>query len=112
MRFRDHLDGKVAVFELTGKIMGGNDSTLFQGRVNEYVNINLNHILVDLGGVQWTNSQGLGMLIAALKTVRKSGGRLALTNIESVRSLLAVSRMATVFEHFDNRDDALRSLQS
>ena len=111
MRFRDHLDGQIAVFELSGKIMGGKDSTMFQGRINEYVNLNRNHILVDLGGVQWTNSQGLGMLIGALKTVRRTGGRLALTNIESLRSLLAVSRLATVFEHFDNREEALRSLR-
>ena len=110
MKFRDHLDGQIAIFELSGKIMGGPDATMFQGRVNEYVNINKNRILVDLAGVQWTNSCGLGMLISALKTVQQSGGRLALTNIERIQSLLAVSRMAMFFEHFDTRDDALRSL--
>ncbi|HOD65555.1 MAG TPA: STAS domain-containing protein [candidate division Zixibacteria bacterium] len=112
MRFRDHLDGRIAVFELSGKIMGGRDSTLFQGRVNEYVNINRNRILIDMAGVEWTNSRGLGMLIAALRLVQGSGGRLALTNIERVRSLLAVSRLATVFEHFDSRADALEALRS
>ncbi len=112
MRFKDSLDGQVAVFELSGKLLGGPEATLFQGRIGEYVNLNKNKILVDLGGVKWTNSRGLGMLIAALKAVESSGGRMALTNIETVRSLLAVSRLATVFEHFDSRDEALRILKS
>ena len=110
MRFKDHLDGQVAVFELSGKIMGGNDATMFHGRVNEYVSINKNNIVIDLAGVQWSNSRGLGMLIGALKTVQNSGGRLALCNIERIQSLLVVSRMAMFFEHFETRDDALRSL--
>ena len=112
MRFRDSLDGQVAVFELSGKLLGGPEATLFHGRISEYVSLNKNRVLVDLGGVKWTNSRGLGMLIAALKAVENSGGRMILTNIETIRSLLAVSRLATVFEHCDSRDEALQSLNS
>jgi len=110
MKFKDHLDGNVAVFELSGRMMGGPEATLFHGRLHEYVTLNKRHILLDLAGVNWTNSQGLGMLINALKTVNGAGGRLALANIDGVESLLAISRLASFFEHYDSAEDAMRSL--
>ncbi len=112
MKFRDRLTGDVAVFELSGKVMGGPDATLFRGRVQEYVALNKNKILIDLARVRWTNSQGLGMLLGTLKTVEGAGGRLALANIDSIESLLAVSRLASVFELYDSCDDALRELSA
>ncbi len=110
MKFTDHLNGDVAIFELSGKIMGGSDATMFRGRMQEYVALNKRKVLLDLAGVRWTNSQGLGMLLGALKTMQGVGGRLALTNIDSIESLLAISRLATVFEHYETRADALRGL--
>jgi len=112
MKFRDHLAGDIAIFELSGKIMGGTDATLFRGRMQEYVALNKRKVLLDLAGVRWTNSQGLGMLLGALKTMQGVGGRLALANIDSVESLLAISRLASLFEHYESRDDALRGLSS
>jgi anti-sigma B factor antagonist len=112
MRIKDHLSGNIAVFELSGKIMGGREATLFHGRIQEYINLNKRNILVDMSNVGWTNSEGLGMLLAARKRVNDAGGRLALTNIESVVSLMALTRLATVFEHFDNRADAEAALNT
>ncbi len=110
MRMKDHLAGNIPVIELFGKIMGGREATMFQGRIQEYLNLNMKNILVDMSQVAWTNSQGLGMLLAAHKSVRKAGGRLALTNIEQVESLLAITRLATIFEHFESRADAEAAL--
>lgn len=110
MKFKDRLDGEVAIFELSGKIMGGPDATMFHGRMFEYISLNKRKFLVDLAGVQWTNSQGLGMLLGALNAARSVDGRLVLTNIESIRSLMAVSRLTSMFEHYGTREDALRHL--
>ncbi len=109
MKFNDKLEGDVVILDLTGKIMGGEETTLFHGKIHEYISQNKKNILVDLKKVDWMNSVGLGMLISALTTVKNSGGRLVLANITKIESILTITRLISVFEHFDSREEALKS---
>ena len=109
MKFDDKLEGDVVILDLTGKIMGGEETTLFHGKIHEYISQNKKNILVDLKKLDWMNSVGLGMLISALTTVKNSGGRLVLANITKIESILTITRLISVFEHFDSREEALKS---
>ena len=109
MKFEDKLEGDVAILDLTGKIMGGEETTLFHGKIHEYISQNKKNILVDLKKVDWMNSVGLGMLISALTTVKNSGGRLVLANITKIESILTITRLISVFEHYDSREEALKA---
>ena len=111
MKFKDLLEGDVVIFEISGKIMGGDETTMFHGRIHEYINQNKKKVLVDLAKVDWMNSVGLGMFISAMTTVKNSGGRFALVNISKIESILLVTRLITVFEHFDTREEALKALK-
>ncbi|MDD3732659.1 MAG: STAS domain-containing protein [candidate division Zixibacteria bacterium] len=108
MKFKDHLEGDIAVFEISGRIMGGEETTLFHGRIREYINFNKIKIIIDLAKVEWINSVGIGILISTLTTVTNAKGRLALVNIKKIENLLSVTRLITVFEHFDSRDAAIK----
>ncbi|MDF1545565.1 MAG: STAS domain-containing protein [bacterium] len=109
MKFVDMLDGEIVILEITGKIMGGEETTMFHGKIHEYINQNKKNIVVDLAKVDWMNSVGLGMLISALTTVKNSGGRLVLANIDKIESILTITRLISVFEHFDSREAAVKS---
>jgi len=110
MTFTDTLEGDVAVFALSGRIMGGPSTTLFHGRICEHINRGKHKIVVDLGKVEWINSVGLGMLISARETTRRAGGELTLANITNIRSILATTRLLTIFQHRDSRREAIASL--
>jgi anti-sigma B factor antagonist len=69
-------------------------------------------VVVDLGKVDWMNSVGLGMLISALTSTKNAGGRLVLANIDKIESILTITRLISVFEHYDSRDAALASFTS
>ena len=112
MKFEDSLQGDIVVFNVSGKIMGGEETTMFHGKMHEYIQINKKNVVIDLGKVEWMNSVGLGMLISALTTVKNSGGRLVLANITKIESILTITRLITVFEHYDSRDEALKSFAS
>jgi anti-sigma B factor antagonist len=112
MKFGDHLEGDIVIFEVSGKIMGGEETTLFHGRIHEYINQNKNKVIVDLAKVDWMNSVGLGMLISAMTTVKNANGRFVLTNIGKIESILTVTRLITVFEHYDSRAEAIESLST
>lgn len=111
MKFTDSLSGDVVLFEVSGKIMGGEETTMFHGRIHEYINLNKKNIVVDMAKVEWMNSVGLGMLISALTTVRNAGGRFMLANIKKIENILLITRLTTVFEIFESREDALAALK-
>lgn len=109
MKFKDFLEGDVVVLDVSGKIMGGDETTLFHGRIHEYMSQNKKNIIVDLADVDWMNSVGLGMLISALTTVKNAGGRLVLANIAKIESILTITRLISVFEHYETRKEAVAS---
>ncbi len=111
MKFNDELQGNIVTFEVSGKIMGGDETALFHGTIHEYLDKNKKNFIIDLSKVDWMNSVGLGMLISALTTVKNAGGRLVLANIDKIESILTITRLITVFEHYDNREEALKSFQ-
>jgi anti-sigma B factor antagonist len=109
MKFDDSLKDNVVVFEISGKIMGGDETTMFHGRIHEYMTQGKKNIIIDLTKVDWMNSVGLGMLISALTTVRNGGGRLVLSNIDKIEQILVITRLISVFEHYDSLPSALAS---
>jgi anti-sigma B factor antagonist len=108
MKFEDRLEGDVVVIDVSGKIMGGEETTMFHGRIHEYIQQNKKNFIIDLTKVDWMNSVGLGMLISALTTVKNAGGRLVLANITKIESILTITRLISVFEHYDTRKEALK----
>lgn len=110
MKFQDiEVEGGIVVLDLSGKIMGGEETTMFHGKLHENIQAGKRKFVIDLKNVTWTNSVGLGMLISALTTVKNADGRLVLANITNIENILAMTRLITVFEHFDSREAALKS---
>lgn len=104
----DSVAGDVVVIELAGKIMGDME-TAFSGKMQEYIGQNKRNFVIDLHKVEWANSRGIGMLVGARNTAEKNKGRLVLTNIENIESLLITTRLVTLFQIFDDRQSAINS---
>lgn len=110
MKFEDELIGDIVVLTVSGKIMGGDETTMFHGKIHEYIQLNKKKFVIDLTKVDWMNSVGLGMLISSLTTVKNSGGRLVLGNIAKIEQILVITRLVSVFEHYDTREAAIKAL--
>ncbi|OGC79384.1 MAG: anti-anti-sigma factor [candidate division Zixibacteria bacterium RBG_16_40_9] len=102
----------VIILEPKGKIMGGPDSTLLHDQFHDLVQQNKKKIIVDLSKVEWMNSTGLGILISGLTTLKNNQGELKLANVtDKIQSLLAITKLVTVFESFDSVDEAVASFK-
>ena len=100
----------IVIFELSGKIMGGEDETVFYGTLQKMIQLNKTKVVIDLAEVEWMNSLGLGLVISGLTTMRKNDGELKLANVaEKVESLLVLTRLITAFESYDSIDEAVNS---
>lgn len=66
------------------------------------------HLVVDLAGLEFMDSAGLGLLVEAYKRNDHGGGSFALTGAPaSVRRLLHVTGLGSVFRSYDSVEEAL-----
>ncbi len=101
----------VVILEPKGKIMGGPDATLLRDKLYEIIEGGQNKVVIDLSGVDWMNSTGLGILISSYTTLRNNQGELKLANVtEKIRSLLTVTKLVTIFDAYDSVDAAVKAL--
>ncbi|MBD3169996.1 MAG: anti-sigma factor antagonist [candidate division Zixibacteria bacterium] len=98
------------VISIDGNIMGGPDEAQFYEKLQELIKENKKNVVVDLGDVEWINSRGLGMLISGLTTMKNAGGKMKLARVANkVESLLAMTKLISVFENHDTVDEAVKS---
>ena len=70
------------------------------------------NVLLNLAQVSYVDSAGLGAIVSAYTTVTREGGSLKLSNVtKKLQELLSITKLLTVFETFDNEDEAVRSYQ-
>lgn len=98
------------VIELKGNVMGGPEAQEFSDLLHKFLDEGKKHLVVDLAGVKFMNSSGLGMLISGFTTMKNGGGALKLANAtEKINSLLVITKLITIFENFDTVEEAVKS---
>ena len=100
------------VIALSGNVMGGPDGSKLHETLHELREQGKKNVVVDLRKVRFMNSSGLGMLISGLTTMRNGGGDLRLANvIDRIQSLLVITKLITVFKHYDSVEEAVQSYE-
>lgn len=111
MQLEERIAGNVAIVKVTGDItLNKGGDVLLKDKVQSLLQQGHKSILVDLGGVSYMDSAGLGQLVQAYVTTKNKGGTLKLSNItRRLNDLLVLTRLVTVFETFDSEAKALAS---
>jgi anti-sigma B factor antagonist len=105
--------GDVTVLVLTGQVLVDDGDLAFGRRIRDLIDKGSVKIVVDLGGVTYIDSSGVGMMVAKLRSVREHGGDMRLLHITTRgQRLLKVMRILTTFETFDDEAEAVRSFVS
>ena len=98
------------VIELKGNVMGGDDTKDFNELLHKSIDEGKKHVIVDLTDVKFMNSSGIGMLIGGLTTMKKADGSMKLSGVtEKIQSLLVITKLVTIFETYNNIDEAVAS---
>lgn len=98
------------IVELKGNVMGGPATEEFSKLLHSLVDEGKKNVIVDLGKVKFMNSTGLGMLIAGLTTMKRAEGDLRICQADKkIESLLVVTKLITVFQHFATVEEAIQS---
>ncbi len=110
MDMHEEMKGEVLVIALEGELMGGEESKRLQDRITRAIQEDTISVVLNMDGVKWMNSSGLGMLMASLTTLRGSGGdiRLALVS-DRVRRPIEVTKLDKVIKMYKSVDEAVDS---
>lgn len=102
--------GDVTILDMDGKVTIGEGSVALRSAIRRLLGEGKNKILLNLGGVGYVDSSGIGELVSSFTAVNKEGGTLKLLNLtQKIQDLLAITKLLTVFDVFENEGDALAS---
>lgn len=98
------------IIELNGKIIGGPHAETFREDLHQLIEEGKKNVVVDLSNVKFMNSSGLGILIGGLTTMRNAGGTFKIYGAtEKIKSLLMVSQLIRVFDHYETLEEAIEA---
>jgi anti-sigma B factor antagonist len=102
--------GDVTILDLSGKITIGEGSVALRNTIRRLLGEGKNKILLNLGSVGYIDSSGIGELVSSFTAVNKENGQLKLLNLtQKIQDLLAITKLLTVFDVFEDEGEALGS---
>ena len=104
--------GDVTILDLDGKVTIGEGSVALRNAIRRLLGDGKNKILMNLAGVSYIDSSGIGELVSSYTAINKEGGQLKLLNLtQKLQDLLTITKLLTVFDVYDNEAEALNSFK-
>jgi anti-sigma B factor antagonist len=102
--------GDVVVLAPSGRITLGEASNHLRDKVRDLARAGHRKIVLDMAGVTYIDSSGIGELVSAYTSLRNQGGDLKLAHLgQRAHDLLQLTKLCTVFEIFDSEAAAVIS---
>lgn len=100
----------VVIVDLAGKITLGENTGILRDELKSLLAQGDKNILLNMGGVSYVDSAGLGELVGVYTTVANGGGSVKLLNLQGkMKDLMQITKLHTIFEIFDDERSALES---
>jgi anti-sigma B factor antagonist len=104
--------GDVTVLDMGGKITIGEGSVALRSAIRRLLEEGKKKILLNLAGVGYIDSSGIGELVSSYTAINKDGGQLKLLNLtQKLRDLLTITKLLTVFDVYETEPEALNSFK-
>ncbi len=99
----------IVILALKGRLTVGEASSIRE-KVNEQIAQGRRNFILDMGGVDYIDSTGLGAMVICYTTVKKAEGTIKLLNLNKRNiELLVLTKLHTIFEVFTDEQDAVNS---
>jgi anti-anti-sigma factor len=100
----------VTILEPKGKITIGVGDVALREAVHHELENGGRNILIDMSGVTTIDSSGIGELVSTFTSVKNRGGTLKLLRLpDKVSDILQITQLISVFDTYDDEDEAVRS---
>jgi len=100
----------IAVFDVSGRLIVGPNVGALREQIERAVAEGKTNVVLNLRGVDYIDSTGLGMLVMVYRIAQNAGGGLKLLNLNRRElELLVLTKLTTVFDIFNDEQDSLNS---
>lgn len=100
----------IAIFDLTGRLVVGPSTNQFRETIENAIQSGSTNIILNLKGVEYIDSTGLGALVLCFTKAQKAGGLLKLVSLNRRdMELLLLTKLTTIFDVYNDEQDAVNS---
>ena len=104
------LDNGIGLIEAKGSLVGGDETVELRQAVAGFLEREYSKLVIDLGGVTYINSTGIGVLVAAHASYARKGWHIRLCGMNnSITNIFVITKLTLVFDVYDTRDEAIKS---
>ena len=101
------VDGHIIV-EASGRIEFGPSCLQLRELAKRLTSDGGRYFVLNMAGISYVDSAGLGLLLSIYATIRNQGGDLKLLNVsDRVQELLKITNLIHVFEIYEDEDHAI-----
>lgn len=112
MKINQRTAGNVTVLEAKGKITIGEGDIILREEIVKLLGEEKKQIVLDLGGVSYMDSAGVGELVSVYTSVKNRGGELKLSALtKKIKDLLTITQLMTIFDVHETDADAVASFK-
>ena len=104
--------GDVCILDITGEVRIGHPTTALREKSKELIEQGERFFVIDMLGVPWLDSSGLGEVFACFKRARERQGVVKLVLRGKSYSLFTITQLDKVFEIFDDAEQAVASFSA
>jgi anti-sigma B factor antagonist len=104
--------GDVTVLDSHGRISLGEGASSLRDVIEALAAKGRTKIIINFADTSYVDSSGIGELVSGFTRIANQGGQIKLLSLtKRVKDLLVGTRLYTVFEVFENEDDAVSSFK-
>ena len=112
LNISERQGGDVTVLDMSGKITIGEGSVALRTAIRRLLEEGKKRILLNLAGVNYIDSSGIGELVSSYTAINKEGGQLKLLNLtQKLQDILTITKLLTVFDVYESESEALESFK-
>jgi len=103
---------RIIVVDAVGRLTLSDSRTRLRDLIHVFISNGHRYFLLNLAGVDFIDSDGMGELVRSYSIIRQSGGEMRLVNLnQRVQDLLHITRVNTIFEIHSEEQSALQAFQ-
>jgi anti-sigma B factor antagonist len=100
----------IVILDLKGRLIVGEPVSSLREKIRELADAGKVSVILGLENLEYIDSTGLGGLVISYTTLKKAGGALKILNLSKRNvELLVLTKLTTVFELFNDEQDAVNS---
>lgn len=110
LEIEERIKEGITILDLHGRLIVGEPVSALRERIRELLDTGKPRLILNLADVDYIDSTGLGGMVICFTSIQKAGGALKILNLSQRNvELLVLTKLTTVFEIFDDEQDAVNS---